>query len=88
MSSLKKFVIIFAFTTLPILLFVFLIKIFGKNIIFILIFVTHGYFIIKNGIKKDDFELKKIFNGNIECGGVALIWLLIASLIWIILINI
>lgn len=61
-------------------------NIFGKswiNILFIFPIVYNGYYIVKNGINKDDFKFCKIKNENVETnGGVALIWFLFSLLIW------
>lgn len=92
MNNLQKFVIMLILTILLIIVIGLLIRLLGTNnfidLIFALNLIICVYFMISNGVKKEDFNWHKIKNGDFENGGVALIWFMIFSVVWGILLYI
>lgn len=92
MNNLKKFVIMLILVILALIIIGFLMRLLGTNNFIDLIFVSnliiYVYFMISNGIKKEDFNWHNIKNGELQNGGVALIWFIIFSVVWGILLYI
>ena len=92
MNSLKTFITMLAFTIFIIAVIGLLMKTLGTNnfinLIFALNLIICMYFMLKNGIKKDDFKWLKIKKGYIQYGGVALVWFFIFGIAWVILLYI
>lgn len=70
----------------------FLMRLLGTNNFIDLIFasnlIIYVYFMISNGIKKEDFNWHNIKNGELQNGAIALILFMIFSVVWGILIYI
>ena len=93
MNSFKKFIFALVLMSCIILLMKISIDFLGSNnffdILCILILTYFGYCIFKNGINKSDIKLINILSIDpSKNGGVALIWFMIFSVIWGILLYI
>lgn len=86
---MKKFLIIFFGSILCIGFIVILKLLFGEyyeyygDIIFAGIILTNIYYIIKNGIKKSDFQKKNFKTMDVTIGGVSLIQMIFVFIMWI-----
>ena len=92
MNNLKKIVIMLILIILALIFIGFLMRLLGTNNFIDLIFVSnliiYVYFMISNGIKKEDFNWHNIKNGELQNGAIALILFMIFSVVWGILIYI
>ena len=92
MNNLKKIVIMLILIILALIFIGFLMRLLGTNNFIDLIFasnlIIYVYFMISNGIKKEDFNWHNIKNGELQNGAIALILFMIFSVVWGILIYI
>ena len=83
---MKKFLIIFFGSILCIGFIVILKLLFGEyygDIIFAGIILTNIYYIIKNGIKKSDFQKKNFKKMDVTIGGVSLVQAIFVFIMWV-----
>ena len=85
-NGFLKFLIIIAGVAFLLICLRILVYFFGKyyaDAIVALIILTNVYFMIKNGIKKSDFQKKNFKTMDVTIGGVSLVQAIFVFIMWV-----